>query len=247
MASRQGVLPFPNGWGGKRKAAGRRPKRRASASHHARPAHHRWQPVHVTLRAVRGLPSLRRQALFSEMRRTFPKTARCWFRLLHYSVQGDHVHLLAEADDKRSLARGVAGLAVRMARAINRLMGRRGPTWACRYHARALATPREVRSALVYILFNFCKHVPGARGLDPCSSAPWFEGWETSPATGPPRDASGSPPVRRPETWLAHTGWKRHGLIGPDEAPNGTLGAGRGYAGTARVLRLASFSNLRRW
>jgi putative transposase len=220
MPSRQRALPLPHGWGGKRRGAGRRPKGRASASHHAHPVHHRWQPVHVTLRAVRGLPSLRRQVLLAEIRRTFLETARSWFRLLQFSVQADHVHLLVEADEKRSLARGVAGLAVRVARAINRVVRRRGPAWACRYHARALATPREVRNALVYLLFNFCKHVPGARGLDPCSSAPWFEGWETPPPTGPPREPLGRPPVRRPETWLAHTGWKRHGLIRPGEAPN---------------------------
>jgi REP element-mobilizing transposase RayT len=227
MPSQRRALPFPYGWGGKRKGAGRRPKGRSSASHHVRPAHHRGQPIHVTLRAARGLPSLRSPALFAEIRRTFPKTARSWFRLLQFSVQADHVHLLAEAEDKRSLARGVAGLAVRVTRAINRVTGRRGPTWACRYHARALTTPREVRNALVYVLFNFCKHVPGARGLDACSSAPSFEGWETPPATGPPRDASGSSPVRRPESWLAHTGWKRHGLLRPGEAPNDKRGPHR--------------------
>jgi hypothetical protein len=77
-----------------------------------------------------------------------------------------------------------------------------------------------VRNAIVNILFNFCKHVPGARGLDPCSSAPWFEGWETPPATGPPRAAPDCPPVRPAETWLAPTGWRRHGLIRPGEAPH---------------------------
>jgi hypothetical protein len=128
------------------------------------------------------------------------------------------VHLIVEADDKRSLARGIAGLAIRMARATNRVLHRRGAIWSCRYHARALTTPREVRNALVYVVFNLRKHAPRARGWDVCSSAPWLDGWEMPP-TDPPFDAFESPPVRKAETWLARTGWKRHGLIRDGESP----------------------------
>jgi len=217
MRSRQGKLSFPNGWGGKRKGAGR-PSRRSTANHHKRPAHHRWQPVHATLRVVRPLPSLRRQAIVAAVRRTFPRTARSWFRLVHFSVQDDHAHLIVEANDRQSLSRGMAGVAIRMARAVNRVLQRRGRLWSCRYHSRALTTPREVRNALVYVIFNLRKHAPGTRGLDACSSAPWLEGWETPP-TGPPFGEVENPPVRRPETWLARTGWKRLGLIHCREAP----------------------------
>jgi hypothetical protein len=156
--------------------------------------------------------------MFAEIRGTFALTARSWFRLIHFSVQDDHAHLIVEADDQRSLGRGMAGLAIRMARAVNRVLQRRGPIWSCRYHARALATPREVRNSLVYVIFNRRKHVPAERGLDTCSSARWLEGWDTLP-TGPPLDGSESPPVRRPETWLARTGWKRLGLIRMGDAP----------------------------
>jgi REP element-mobilizing transposase RayT len=217
MRSSQRELSFPNGWGGKRKGAGR-PSRRSTANHHKRPAHHRWQPVHVTLRAVRPLPSLRRQSNFAAIRRTFSQTARSWFRVVHFSVQEDHVHLIVEADDRQSLSRGMAGVAIRMARAANRVLQRRGSMWSCRYHSRALTTPREVRNALVYVIFNLRKHAPGTRGLDACSSAPWLDGWETPP-TGPRFDEVDAPPVRRPETWLARTGWKRLGLIRCGEAP----------------------------
>ena len=229
MGLRQRELSFPDGWGGKRKGAGR-PSRRSTASHHPRPTHHRWQPVHVTMRVRRSLPSLRRQAIVAEIIGTFSRTGRSWFRLVHFSVQDDHVHLIVEADDKQSLGRGMAGVAIRIARATNRALHRRGSIGACRYHARALATPREVRNALVYVIFNLHKHVPGTRGWDLCSSAPWLEGWATpptgppfnqwaTPPTGAPFDASESPPVRRPETWLARTGWKRHGLIRCGECP----------------------------
>jgi putative transposase len=207
-------------WGGKRKGAGRKAKLgRAGVSHRSRPEHRKRHPVHVTLRAVRRLPSLRQQAVFMAIRRAFSRTARAWFRLVHFSVQTDHVHLLVEADDKVSLARGLGGLAIRVARAVNRYLHRRGPLWSDRYHAHALATPREVRRAIVYVVQNFQKHVHDARGFDACSSAFWLDGWKRPPSSGPPDQEAGSPPVRAPETWLAAKGWKRFGLIGHKEGP----------------------------
>jgi hypothetical protein len=138
------------------------------------------------------------------------------FRVLHFSIQADHLHLMVEADGPTDFERGVRGLAIRVAKAMNRVLGRRGRVWHGRYHARMLRTPREVRNAFVYVLNNFRKHVRAARGLDPCSSAPWFDGWSTAAATGRVLAAS---PVARACTWLARIGWRRHGLIDADERP----------------------------
>jgi putative transposase len=178
--------------------------------------------VHVTLRASRGLPSLREQVIFFEMRGGLGQTARSWFRVVHFSVQANHVHLLVEADDKTSLSRGIMGLAIRMARAVNRVLERHGNVWSERYHSRALKTPREVRNAIVYVLMNRQKHasknMSKALRLDLCSSASLFDGWQVPPSLAPPRESierTTQPPV----TWLLRLGWKRHGLIDPDERP----------------------------
>jgi len=69
--------------------------------------------------------------------------------VLQFSVQRDHIHLLVEAPDGRALSRGLQGLAIRIAKGVNRILGRRGRVWADRFHARALRTPREVRNALI--------------------------------------------------------------------------------------------------
>src|SRR6185369_3488108 len=106
------------------------------------------------------IPSLRRADVFSTMRAAFALASKKHFRLLHFSVQNDHVHLVVEADRLSALQRGIQGLTIRVAKAINRVLGRRGRVWGDRYHARALATPREVRNALVYVLANWRKHVP---------------------------------------------------------------------------------------
>jgi hypothetical protein len=87
------------------------------------------------------------------------------------------VHLLVEADTALRLVRGIQGLAIRVARTVNRALARTGRLWGDRYHAHTLTTPREVRNALVYVLNNFRKHIRVARGIDPYSSAAWFTGW----------------------------------------------------------------------
>lgn len=212
---RQLELPSSPSWGGRRDGAGRKPASgRRRVLHCRRGAHDRRSPVHVTLRACGTLPSLRRDDIFATTRTAFAKTSKDGFRLIQYSVQHDHVHLLVEGDRAAELRRGIQGLAIRVAKAINRALGRRGKVWWDRYHARALATPREVRHALVYVLQNWKKHLIGARGIDPRSSAAWFTGWRTSIVR-----AAGRPPVAAARTWLASVGWWRRGLIGVDEAP----------------------------
>jgi len=137
------------------------------------------------------------------------------FRVLHFSAQDNHVHLLVEANDSRALRAGAHSLGVRLARAVNRACGRRGRVLDDRYHTRALRTPREVRFALAYVLFNFKKHqVRVPTRLDPCSSAPWCDGFRTQPGA-----ALEGAPVVAPHTWLARVGWRRHGLLSPDEHP----------------------------
>ncbi|HEV8549964.1 MAG TPA: transposase, partial [Polyangiaceae bacterium] len=104
------------------------------------------------------LAPLRSQHVFPSVRLALLRAARRdpeAFRVLHYSVQHDHVHLVVEARDQRALSRGMQGIAIRVARYVNDLLMRRGALWADRWHGRALKTPREVRNAIVYVLANF--------------------------------------------------------------------------------------------
>jgi hypothetical protein len=153
------------------------------------------------------------------VRRALAAASRAEFRVIEFTVQADHIHLLAEAKDTHVLASGMRGLAIRVARAVNRSLGRRGRVWDSRYHARPLTTPRAVRHALVYVLMNFKKHGHIGTEIDPCSSGPWFSGWRAPPAAveGGPR------PIAVARTWLARLGWRRHGLIDPGERPRGGL------------------------
>jgi REP element-mobilizing transposase RayT len=181
----------------------------------------------VTLRVGSGIESLRGIGMFRTVRRALASAReRFGFRLIHFSVQRDHLHLLAEASDRRALARGMQGLSIRVAKAINRHLQRRGKVFSDRYHARALRTPREVRWALRYVLLNARKHERDASAvpagfIDSCSSAPWFEGWSRPRVLcfgATLRDLQ-EPPVVTPRTWLLRAGFKRAGPIDVDDAP----------------------------
>jgi putative transposase len=132
---------------------------------------------------------LRSQHVFPSVCIALAGAARCAperFRILHLSVQRDHVRLIVEASDARTLSRGVQSVAIRVARAVNALVLRRGRFWADRWHGRALTSPREVRRALVYVLANFRKHATEslAMGTDAFSSAVRFDGWSRVAALG---------------------------------------------------------------
>lgn len=222
-------------WGGRRSGAGRRPLgESAGMAHVPRPTFRTTVPAHVTLRLRPDLPSLRDTRVVDEVKRTFASGCeREDFRLVHYSLQGNHAHLIVEARDQGALGRGMMAIGSRLARAVNRVRGESGPVLADRYHHRLLRTPREVHRALRYVLLNARRHAVRLRTnlratkalLDPASSAQWFDGWKrelaSATALSAPRAAADREhtPVARARTWLLRIGWRRHGLLDPADVP----------------------------
>jgi len=119
---------------------------------------------------------------------------RFGMRVVHYSIQGNHLHLIVEIDDPSMLPRAIQGFAVRLAKTLNRLAARSGKVFLDRYHAHVLRTRREVRNAVWYVLENFRHHLRediAPTGADPCSSAAWL---------GP--RFTDDVPIALPRTWL---------------------------------------------
>ncbi|HKA87419.1 MAG TPA: transposase [Haliangiales bacterium] len=172
----------------------------------------------MTLRAVNGSPSMRNFAVAREIGKLLKRRARrelaC--RVVHFTIQKDHIHMIVEAADRIALSRGVQGLASGVARVVNRTTGCSGGLWRDRYHARPLRTPTEVRHCLVYVLRNGLKHGSTACAIDPCSSAAWFDGFE-----GRPPARTDPAPIVAPKTWLLATGWRTRagGALRAGEAP----------------------------
>ncbi len=224
-------LQDPPRWGGRRDGAGRKrpPDAPALLPHGSRAHFGAPLPAHVTLRMRDDVPSLRTATIIHEIERTFANgCARKGFRLVHYSLQGNHAHLIVEARDRDALGRGMKSIAARLARAVNRVAGRRGRVLFDRYHVQLLSTPRHVHNALRYVLLNARRHAAkteaaktGTARIDPASSGRWFEGWNRQVPSALERDAPHlhRPPVARAKTWLLAVGWRRHGLLDPAGVP----------------------------
>src|SRR6266446_6562583 len=193
---KQMVMKLPS-HGGKRKGAGRKPKNggKAGVSHARRPQFKARHPVHVTMRLLSGVGYLRgysrRRAIEDALRAV---KLRFGMRVVHYSIQGTHLHLIVECDEPSALSRAIQGLAIRLARALNGLAGRTGKVFSDRFHSHVLESLRQVVHAVRYVLENFRHHLRedvAPEGVDPCSSAAWF---------GTPR--ADDAPVSPPRTWL---------------------------------------------
>lgn len=205
-------------WGGARERSGRKRKGTRARVVHSKRELERGHPAHVTLRIAGGLKNLRCRSEFEVVREALAWGAdRFGLHVVEFAVLSNHIHLICEADDATALARGMQGLCVRIARALNRLWRRVGPVFSDRYHVHELTSPSEVRRALEYVLHNAAHHGHWLAGPDSRSSGAWFDGWKHD--IGANLDGWASP-FPRPVTWLLSVGWRRHGLIDPMPAPS---------------------------
>src|SRR5262245_9642648 len=174
-------------------------KRRSSkVPHVTRPEIH--GAAHVVLRIRRGLPWLRTPKTYRVLERAFRNGKRKdGFRLIEFSVQQNHLHLVVEADGRKKLTRGMQGLMIRIAKALNRLWrGRVGSVFADRYFALAVVGWKQALRTVRYVLHNGRKH--GAwrdnHSPDPFSSGRWFRQWRMGDFCRPLR----APPVEPPSS-----------------------------------------------
>ena len=188
--------------GGRRRGAGRKPNGpRSLVSHRARPRFEKTTPVLVTMRVERHVWNLRSRRSFRAIAACFETSlGRFGLRLIEFSMLGNHLHLIVEADDSESLSRGMQGLSVRIAKALNRVMGDRGRVFADHYHARLLRTPTELVNGIAYVLGNSAHHYGGESGGDPFSSA----------------TCDRELLLGKARSWLLRAGWRRAARTAPE-------------------------------
>jgi REP element-mobilizing transposase RayT len=216
--------------------AGRKPKGKSAGSPHAkRPELKSRYPVHVVLRVHADIGSLRKRHLYVALREATLTLGRRelydvevgWFRIVHVSIQGNHVHLLVEAADKQALSSGMQSFQISAAKHINREHSRRaglrrrrrGSVFPDRFHQEIITTPQQARRALSYVMNNWRKHREDrdrSWNVDPFSTGALFPGWKEH--DGAPwmwrwRESYDPLFVYRPRTWLLRAGWQRAGTI----------------------------------
>ena len=240
--------------GGRRPGAGRPPNgERAGGPHARRPVVKASTPVQVTLRVAKAVSNLRRRDMYRALRASTLVAAKHEdMRIVHISIQHNHVHLLVEADSKAALARGMKAFQVSAAKRINRLLPlvdgkrRRGAVFPDRYHLEVITSRRQARNALAYVLNNWRKHgehrSKAMRGfrVDPFSTAVLFRDWKGGAL------AWTLPPTYEPlvvwpaRSWLLTEGWRMYGLIGVTELPSRTVARARMDRAFHRRMRAAT-------
>ena len=213
------------GRGGKRAGAGRKKTGvRRGGPHRRRPELSPKHPVHVTMRIDRNRPELRNRKIYARVRRVLEGfLGRVDFRVVHISIQNNHLHIVVEAADRKALSRNMKSFAIRMQRALADCYGAK--LFTHRYHAVQITNARQARCTLAYVLNNWRRHRldrddrgrQSSAKLDEFSSAISFTGWR-GPSFATP--AGYNPlPVSPPSTWLLRSGWRDYGLIDPFEMP----------------------------
>ncbi len=215
-------------------ALGRRPRpeRVGFVGHDTREAHDSHHPVHVSMRRVPRAPNLRSETVFRVILQQLARAKRVGVRVVHYSVQRDHLHLIVEGESRQDLSNQMRKLFSRIALAVNYVAKRRGSLFRDRHHREELDGPTKTRNALVYVLFNDRKHHAQNGGaiseaflneLDDRSSVAWLEPKDWDERARPPpeviarlrardRDIQGlGAPRIAPETWFAQAGWRIRG------------------------------------
>jgi putative transposase len=193
--------------------------------------------VHVVMRVHSNLGSLRTFEGFAAIREARMSTMRleASFRIIHFSIQRTHIHLIVEALDSDALSTGMQVFGISCAKQLNaavtaqRGVLRRGTVFPDRYFARTLKTPREVRNCLSYVINNWRHHKADRERMrqpwkiDPFSSALAFDGWKERPEGKrfkiPPGYEGAW--IWTPSLWLLTTGWRHHGLVSIFEVPGG--------------------------
>ena len=147
----------------------------------------------MTLRVTNRVWNLRSRRCFRLIEACFVAAlGRFGLRIIEFSVLGNHIHLIVEADSSLSLSRGMQGVAIRVAKALNRLMNQTGRVFSDHFHSRLLKTPTELVNAIGYVLGNAEHHYGGA-AVDPFSSL----SCDRERVLGERR------------TWLPRVGWRR--------------------------------------
>ena len=191
-------LPLPQR-GGKRKGAGRKPApgRKAGVSHKARPRFDKPAAVHVTLRVADHVWNLRSRRSFRLIEQCLADAlGRFGLRIIQFTVMGNHIHLIVEADSSEALSRGMQGVCIRIAKALNRLMNLNGRVFSDHFHSRLVKTPTELVNAIGYVLGNHAYHFGDGASVDRFSSAGLTAGRRERV-------------LATPQTWLLRVGWRR--------------------------------------
>jgi len=136
--------------GGRRPGSGRKRIHSKGVSHQRRERVTTKQALHVNFK-VRT--SIRNKECLQILKRSIQNARSHGLRVLHFSLESNHIHLILEASNNTVLTKGMRSLTITFAKGVEK-----GRIQIERYHLHVLRTLRETKNAIHYVLFNHQKH-----------------------------------------------------------------------------------------
>ncbi len=158
------------------------PKRAGRPAIHDRGIRHRRREyigrphsLHVTVKLNRA--DIKNKSILKILRYAIQRARFRGLRVVHYTLEHNHVHLLIEGESNLMLSKGMQGLGVSLAKKINSLLRIKGQRYKHRYHLRILRSASQVRNVINYILKNGMKHGTAKTIIHPFNSALVLHDW----------------------------------------------------------------------
>lgn len=136
--------------GGRRPGSGRKRIHSSGVAHREREKVQMRHGLHVNFKYR---TTIRHKKGLSLLKRAIMNARKMGLRVVHFSLQSNHIHLILEAGDNAILTRGMRSLTVTIAKGLGK-----GRVQLERYHLHVLRSIRETRNAIHYVLFNQQKH-----------------------------------------------------------------------------------------
>jgi len=152
------------------KGAGRPAVHDPGIRHTERPVLTKSASLHLTVKIKRIKADLKNKSILSILKKAILNTRKQGLRVIHYSLEFDHVHLLIEAENNLILAKGMQSFGVTFSKAINRLRKLKGGVYKHRYHFRRIVGARQLKNVLNYIFSNGVKHKTAKTIVNPYNS-----------------------------------------------------------------------------
>lgn len=153
-----------------RKRAGRPPVNDAGIRHTSRPVISKPASLHLTIKVKRNKADIKNKAVLAILKKAILNARLKGLKVIHYSLEFDHVHLLIEADNNKILGKGMQAFGVTLAKAINKLWRLGGGVYKHRYHFRRITGSKDLRNVMNYIFKNGVKHKTAKSIINPFNS-----------------------------------------------------------------------------
>lgn len=139
--------------GGRRPGSGRKRIHSKGVAHRERETVTKKTPLHINFKYR---TSIRNKFCLKLLKRAVMNARGFGLRIIHFSLQHNHIHLIVEAQNNEILTTGMKSLTITFAKGL-----KMGKVQIERYHLHVLRSVRETRNAVMYVLFNKQKHEKG--------------------------------------------------------------------------------------